>query len=90
MQVIIYILVLFGGYAVGRVGHMLGGHLKTLHHWIYGITALIIGSIFSYKFWGEDLALFGIGFIVSDLKDMLSLKFYGIDDVKIKRFWGID
>lgn len=87
---IIYISVLFISYAIGRIGHILGGHLNTPHHWIYGVISLIVGIIFYKEKWGIFLILIGLGFIISDFKDMIDLKFFGVDDVKIKRFWGID
>lgn len=90
MKLVFYALIIFASYAVGRIGHMLGGHLKAPHHWIYGAIALVIGIIFRHEEWGIYLLLFGIGFIISDLKDMINLRFYGVDDVKVKKFWGID
>ena len=90
MRFIIYFLVLFGAYSVGRIGHILGGHLKAPHHWIYGMLALVVGIVLHSKWFGIYLILFGIGHIISDLKDMIELKFYGVDDVEVKKFWGID
>ncbi len=68
----------------------MGGHLNTPHHWIYGVIALIVGIIYRNTAWGYYLISFGIGFIISDFKDMIDLKFFGVDDVEIKKFWGID
>lgn len=90
LKFIIYTSTLFGSYAIGRISHILGGHLNTPHHWIYGIIALIIGIIFRRKKWGIYLILFGVGFIISDFKDLLDLKFYGPDAMVKKKFWGID
>jgi hypothetical protein len=90
MDIIIYFLLFFVGFSLGRIGHILGGHLESPHHWIYGIIILIAGLIFYNNYLGIYLILFGIGFTISDLKDMIELKFYGVDDVKIKKFWGID
>ncbi len=36
------------------------------------------------------LIAFGVGHTISDLKDMVNLKFYGPDEVEVKKFWGID
>jgi predicted alpha/beta hydrolase len=90
MKIIIYIAVFFISYSIGRISHILGGHLNTPHHWIYGVIALIVGIIFHREKWSIYLILFGIGFIISDFTDMIDLKFYGVDDVKIKKFWGVD
>lgn len=85
-----YILIIFLSYAIGRISHIFGGQLKAPHHWIYGVIVLIAGIIFRDKKWGIYLILFGVGFIISDFKDMIELRFYGVDDVKVKKFWGID
>lgn len=90
MRIIIYILIPFSAYAIGRITHILGGHLKTPHHWIYGVIAVIVGLVFHQENWAIYLILFGLGFIISDLKDMIELKFYGVDDVEQKKFWGLD
>jgi len=90
MRFVVYFLVIFGAYTIGRIGHILGGHLKAPHHWIYGIISLVLGIIFSHRLLGIYLILFGIGHTISDLKDMLELKFYGVDEVEKKKFWGID
>jgi len=34
------------GYIIGRTGHIFWGHLKTPHHWIYGLFLIVIGIIF--------------------------------------------
>lgn len=90
MNYLIYFLIFFGSYAIGRVSHILGGHLKSPHHWIYGLLLLIVGLIYMNYSWSVYAVAFGVGFIISDLKDMIDLKFYGVDDVKVKKFWGID
>jgi hypothetical protein len=45
-EFIIHFLVFFGSYVVGRVAHILGGHLKVPHHWIYGLILIILGIVF--------------------------------------------
>ncbi len=35
-------------------------------------------------------ASFRDGLSIRDLKDMLELKFYDVDEVEIKKFWGIN
>jgi len=54
------------------------------------MLALVVGIVLHSKWFGIYLILFGIGHIISDLKDMIELKFYGVDDVEVKKFWGID
>ncbi|MBU3934352.1 hypothetical protein KKC00_00030 [Patescibacteria group bacterium] len=83
-------ITLFSGYIVGRIGHIAGGHLKTPHHWIYGFVLIIIGYIYQYNSWGILILSFGAGFFISDLRDFLNLKFYGIDENTSKRFWDVD
>ena len=90
MRFFIYFLVLFGAYTIGRIGHILCGHLKAPHHWIYGVISLILGIVYHSHVLGIYLIMFGIGHTISDLKDMVELKFYGVDDVEVKKFWGID
>ena len=99
-SILIYLAVAFAGFAIGRVGHVLGGQLNTSHHWIYGVILMLIGMIM-YLFFFEDrwslyFIFFGLGLTISDLNDMLDLKFYGVDDVdgvddvEVKKFWRID
>ncbi|MDO8513297.1 MAG: hypothetical protein Q7S37_02245 [bacterium] len=90
MKIVIFILISFASYAVGRISHILGGDLNVPHHWIYGVLSIIIGLIFYKHDWGKWLIAFGLGMVISDFKDMIGCKFVGPDDVKIKKFWGID
>ena len=89
-QVIICGLIVFVGYVVGRIGHITRGHLKTLHHWIYGLVLLIIGLVFCESLWGLYILSFGAGLFISDLRDFFDLKFYGVDKDGIKKFWEVD
>jgi hypothetical protein len=89
-QIIIYLMITFLGYAIGRIGHIFGGQLKSPHHWIYGIILIIVGLFLKRFSIGFFILSFGLGLFVSDLKDFIALKFYGKDEVKVKRFWGID
>jgi hypothetical protein len=89
-QILFYILIAFIGYAIGRIGHIYGGHLKTPHHWIYGLILMILGLIFYKNFLGLLFLSFGIGHFISDFKDFLRLKFYGAEKEFKKKFWGID
>ena len=90
MEVILLFVIAFTGYAIGRISHILGGHLNAPHHWIYGVLAIIAGAVFYQQTWGQWLIAFGIGHTISDLKDMIELKFYGRDEPGPKKFWGID
>ena len=85
-----FLVIAFAGFAIGRITHILGGHLNTPDHWIYGVLAILVGASFHSQDWGRLLIAFGIGHTLSDLKDMIHLKFYGPDEVEIKKFWGID
>lgn len=85
-----FFLAVFVGYFFGRIGHILGGHTKSPHHWLYG-AAMIVAAFFFRDFQLVPyIALIGVGIFVSDLKDFLDLKIYGVDEVEVKRFWGID
>lgn len=90
MQILFYILIAFIGYAVGRIGHIYLGHIKSFHHWIYGLILMILGLIFRNNFIGLLAFSFGSGHFISDFKDFLHLKFYGVDEEGEKKFWGID
>ena len=89
-KIIIYIVIAFIGFVIGRIGHIVGGHLKAPHHWIYGLVLILTGIIFYQSKWGFYLISLGFGIFISDFQDFLAMKFYGIDNVKEKRFWGID
>lgn len=98
LQILFYISLTFIGYAIGRISHMYGGQLNVPHHWIYGLILMIAGLSF-YKYFHRSKILkrigimafyFGIGLFISDLKDFLQLKFFGIDEPGIKKFWRID
>lgn len=89
-NLLVLLTIVFVSYSIGRISHILGGHLNTPHHWIYGVILVIVGLFFRQHQWGQYFIAFGAGFIISDFKDMIDLKFFGVDDVEIKRFWGID
>ena len=90
MVVLLFIVMVFAGYAVGRISHILGGHLNVPHHWIYGVLLIIVGAIFYQHTLGWLALAFGIGHTISDLDDMMALKFYGRDEPGPKHFWGTD
>jgi hypothetical protein len=81
---------IFFGYACGRVGHLLIGHLNTPHHWILGIAMIILGTVLYPWFAGKMTMFSGIGVLISDFKDFTQLKLIGCDGVREKRFWGFD
>lgn len=87
-EIVIYLIISFLGFAIGRIGHILGGHLKSPHHWIYGLILTIVGLFLRKNPWGIPIFSFGAGLFISDLKDFLALKFYGVDDVKERSFGG--
>jgi len=79
----------FIGFVLGRIGHMFGGQIKSPHHWIYGFI-LIVASSFLKENLSFLVLLFGLGVFISDFKDFLNLKFYGVDDIEVKKFWRVD
>lgn len=89
-QIIFYILIAFVGFAIGRLGHIYGGHLKDPHHWIYGMILIILGLIFWRHFLGPVMFSFGFGHFISDLVDFLNFRILGPDKPGKKKFWGID
>ena len=90
-SLLVLLVVAFAGYAISRIGHIYGGHLRTPHHWIYGVLAIIVGAIFFNEVWAPWIIAFGIGHAMSDAKDMLAFQFdLKPDQVRVKKFWGID
>jgi len=92
---IIYILMAFAGYILGRFGHVYlnvwTGNSKWFpHHWIYGVLLIILGIIYWHTLLAQYSLYFGIGLFVSDLKDFLGMKFFEPDKEGPKRFWDID
>lgn len=84
-----YVLMAIIGYFIGRVSHIYGGDLPGPHHWIFGVL-FFLPAVFFDHYLILLLSYLGVGLFVSDLKDFVDMKFWGVDDVKIKRFWGID
>ncbi len=82
---ILEIIICFIGYLIGRAGDYFAGHWDFFHHWIYGVIFVIIGFFISTYF-----IFFGIGLIISDLKDMAEFRIYGPDKKSKVNFWGID
>lgn len=90
MDIILTAIACFIGYIIGRIGHVLGGQIRSPHHWIYGLILAIGGMFFVKEYFGIPTIMFGVGLFVSDLDDFIQLKFYGVDAKGKKRFWGID
>ena len=91
MNFLFIIITGFFGYAIGRVGHILGGHIEAgPDHWIYGLLLIILSLFFIKYEIGIPLLSFGTGVFISDFKDFLHLKFTGADEPGPKKFWGID
>lgn len=80
---------LFAGFAVGRFGDKLGGHLNTFHHWIWGLLLIFLGAYFYSLLWGALAIFFGVGLVISDLDDFLHFRVYGVDEPHEWRFWSI-
>jgi len=87
----------FIGYVIGRWGdNYLNFWLKdpdwTPDHWIYGFFLMAYSLLFLINIWGLYLFSFGLGLLISDLKDCLDLKFYGSDkkEKSQRKFWHID
>ena len=80
----------FIGYAIGRLGSILWGHLDTLHHWVPAIVIILIAPIWRKNWWWVLLLSFGIGLLISDLDDFLNLRVWGVDVHEDQHFWGID
>lgn len=79
----------FAGFTIGRIGHIYGGHLTGLDHWIYGALIFIPGMVYTGMFIFLMFS-FGTGLIISDLKDFINWKCWGPDEVEVLRFWHID
>jgi len=91
MDILFYLLIIFAGFAIGRIGHIYAGHLKVPHHWIYGLIMTITGEIIWDNFLGLLIVLFGLGLFISDFNDFKKLKFdLKPDEIKKKKFWDID
>jgi hypothetical protein len=90
LKILLYIFIIFIGYAIGRVGHIYFGYMNAPHHWILGFILIILGLIFRKHFLGLLILYFGIGYFISDFNDFLNFKIIGADDFGIKKFWGID
>ena len=88
---IYFISATFAGYIVGRISHLIAHdkHIQAIHHWVWGVLIVAIGLVF----FGHELKIlvigFGLGLAISDLNDMLKLRFYGVDKFEKQKFWGI-
>lgn len=89
---VILLLVVFIGYALGRLGHILSGQLPGPHHWLIpGLLLIILGVIFDKFLLSRYMICFGLGQIISDLDDMLHFRIWGRDPKDAgKKFWDIN
>lgn len=90
MNILFYLLIIFIGFASGRIGHIIFGPLNTPHHWTFGLVSVGLGLNFSNNSFGMFLLCWGIGCFISDFKDFLGLKLWGVDGNTEFKFWGID
>lgn len=88
LSVATFITGLFIGFAVGRFGDLLGGHLDGPHHWIYGLLIVFAGFYVEGAL-GIFLIASGIGCFISDLNDFLHFRFWGKDIPHKWKFWSI-
>jgi len=79
----------FIGFAIGRLGDKLGGHLNAPHHWIFGLILIIAGIIYINNWIGILSLSFGIGHFISDLDDFLHMRIWGVDEPHEWKFWSI-
>jgi len=90
---IYYFFTLFVGYAMGRIGHIVGGDISWIpHHWIFGLIIIIVPFFFKKvsKKTKISILLFGLGVLFSDFRDFLRLETFQPEDVSIVKFWGVD
>lgn len=80
----------FVGYAIGRIGSILWGYMNILHHWVPALIIIVLSPFLRKNWWWVLVLSFGIGLFVSDLNDAVHLKIWGVDDVEVQRFWGVD
>ena len=96
LEVVTYLAVGGGlGYVIGRIGHCyvnvwMGNPPWAPHHWIYGAVMIPMGHYFLTGAMGLLVLSFGIGHIISDLKDFWALKFISPDPEGKKTFFYID
>lgn len=80
----------FLGYVIGRIGHVLGGHTYSLHHWIPALVFMIVSPFFHKYWWWSIVFSFGVGFFISDWIDFINFRIIGVDVVEEYHFWGFD
>ena len=84
---LIFLAIIFVGYCLGRLGHLIGGKDVGFHHWILAVLMIIVAF---YMKKNKFLMALGIGLFISDLRDFLSFKIYSADEVISWTFWGFD
>ncbi len=95
--IIYFLLAGFLGYVIGRWGDnylnvWMGDLSWTPDHWMYGFILMSVGLFVLKSYLALYVFSFGMGLLISDLKDFLNLKFYGSDnkDASQRKFWDID
>jgi hypothetical protein len=97
LYIIEVILAALAGFIIGRIGDYyvnfwIGDPNWVPDHWTYGLLLMIIGLLFFHNNLEILIFSFGVGILVSDLRDCCNLKFFGSDG-KTKdnrKFWHID
>lgn len=87
------IIVMYIGYFVGRVGHMMGVFYNGYgpHHWLFGYFILVVFfPIFVDTKYGKYLYCFGLGLFISDFNDFWTGNWIMPDNVTQFNFWGFD
>ena len=87
-QIILFALV-FIAFAAGRFGDLIGGGWNFMHHWIPGAALIVFGLKFKNKYSGYLIAI-GVGLVISDLNDLINLRFWGVDVPHVWKFWSIN
>jgi len=97
LEIITLLAMAFIGYLIGRwsdyyLNFWINDPYWTPHHWIYGLILIIIGTFYFNNYLGQWALFFGLGFLISDLKDFWEMKFFGKDNKtkETRKFWHID
>jgi hypothetical protein len=89
-------IILFLGFALGRMGHMFGNQIWWIpHHWILGIIFIFCGLHLLYIDKSRMsvalfVVIFGLGVFISDFDDFLLLKTFEPDSAVASVFWQVN
>lgn len=86
----LFIIILFLGYSIGRIGHIVGGSTYGLHHWILASAIILISLPLCKSKIGKMFLFFGLGLFFSDFIDVIHFRVIGKDVVSQYVFWGFD